>query len=64
MTRKRDWFVKVNQTMKNKVKFVDNSTLAIEGIGDVSIKIKNGENCLITNVLYVLGIKYSLLIIS
>jgi hypothetical protein len=34
----RDWFLKINNTTKSKVKFVDDSTLAAEGICDVAIR--------------------------
>lgn len=50
--------------MKNKVKFMDDNTQAIEGISDVSIKQKHGENSLIKNVLYIQGIKCNLLSIG
>ena len=37
MTGRKDWFVKINRAMKNKVKFVDDTTLAADGINDVLI---------------------------
>lgn len=43
------------------MKFVDDSTLKVEGIGDVSIRGKNGEHSPISNVLYIPEIKGSLL---
>lgn len=40
MTGKKYLFVKVNQTIKNKVKFPYDNTLAAKGISDVSTKRK------------------------
>lgn len=57
MTRRKNWLVKINKTMKNNMKLVDNSTLAIKEIGDASIKINNCEPYLSTYALYILGNK-------
>lgn len=57
MTEMKDWFIKISQAMKNKVKFVDDNTLAAQGIGDVSIKRKNCEHSLIKDMLYTPRIK-------
>jgi hypothetical protein len=61
MTGRTDWFVKINSTSKNKVKFADDSTLSAEGNGDVLIKKKDGEQSLISEVLYIPGMKRNLL---
>ena len=61
MTGRKDWFVKINHTTKNKVKFADDSTLAAEGIGDVAIRKKDGGSALISDVLYIPGMKSNLL---
>ncbi|XP_050920548.1 uncharacterized protein LOC127138200 [Lathyrus oleraceus] len=37
MTGRKDWFVKINRAMKNKVKFASDTTLAADGIRDVLI---------------------------
>ena len=37
MSRRKDWFVNINPSMKNMVKFANDNTLAAEGIGDVMI---------------------------
>lgn len=47
MTGMKDWFVNINKVFKNKVIFTCDSTLVEDGIGDVSINGKNGENSLI-----------------
>lgn len=64
MTERNDWFVKINQALKNKVKFADDSTPAVEGISDISIRGKNGDHSLIKYVLYIPGIKSNLLSID
>ncbi|XP_045797568.1 uncharacterized protein LOC123891709 [Trifolium pratense] len=40
MTGRKDWFISLKATQNNNVKFADNSSLAVQGIGDVSIKRK------------------------
>lgn len=52
---------KYQSSHEKKVKFVDDNTLAIEGIGDVSTIRKNDEHSLILYFLYILGIKCNLL---
>ncbi|GAU29444.1 hypothetical protein TSUD_150140 [Trifolium subterraneum] len=47
MTGRRDWFVSINKSMKSKVKFGNDSTLAAEGVGDVLIMRKDGKQSLI-----------------
>jgi len=64
MTGRRDWFVKINSTSKSKVKFADDSTLSAEGIGEVLIKKKDGGQSLISEVLYIPGMKSNLLSIG
>jgi hypothetical protein len=64
MTGRKYWFVTINLFMKNKVKFVGDTTLAVEGISDVSIKRMNGGNSLIKDVLYIPKIKCNLLSIG
>lgn len=43
MTGKKDWFVKISQSMKNKVNFANDCTLVTEGIGDVLVMRKYGK---------------------
>lgn len=54
------WFVKINRSMKNKVKFTDDTTLAADGIGDVLIMRTDGGHYSINDVLYIPGIKCNL----
>jgi transposase InsO family protein len=64
MTGRRDWFTTLKNTQNNNVKFADDSTLAVKGIGDVSIKRKDGKHSVISNVLYIPGMKCNLLSIG
>lgn len=54
MSRRKDWSVTINYVMKNKVKFMDDVILTVEGISDVSIERMNGGDSLIKDVLYIL----------
>eukprot|EP00256_Glycine_max_P066599 XP_025981194.1 uncharacterized protein LOC112999352 [Glycine max] len=42
MTRHREWFVNIDDKVKSKIKFVDNSSVTVEGIGKVMIQRKDG----------------------
>jgi hypothetical protein len=64
MSGRKDWFINLNPSMKNMVKFANDNTLAAEGIGDVMIMRKDGKRLVISNVLYILGIKSNLLSIG
>ena len=57
---KKDWFININPSMKNMVKFENENTLAAGGIGDVLIMRKDGKMSVISNVLYIPGMKYNL----
>ncbi|XP_019432133.1 PREDICTED: uncharacterized protein LOC109339179 [Lupinus angustifolius] len=61
MTGHKDWFVKLDESTKSKVKFADHSAIDAEGIGDISIQRKNGKQAYISNVLYVPKMKSNLL---
>ncbi|XP_050908651.1 uncharacterized protein LOC127122343 [Lathyrus oleraceus] len=64
MKGRKDWFVKINCAMKNKVKFTDVSTLVSDGINDVLIMIRDDGHSLIKDILYIPGIKCNLLSIG
>ncbi|GAU38503.1 hypothetical protein TSUD_396200 [Trifolium subterraneum] len=55
---------KHQQINESKVKFGNDSTLAAEGVGDVLIMRKYGKQSLISNVLYIPGMKSNLLSIG
>ncbi|XP_052735475.1 uncharacterized protein LOC128197470 [Vigna angularis] len=46
------------------VKFVDDSTSKVQGVGDVVIRRKNGSRAILTGVLFVPAIRYNLLSIG
>ncbi|XP_050877954.1 uncharacterized protein LOC127081781 [Lathyrus oleraceus] len=64
MTGRKDWFVKINRAMKNKLKFMGDTTLMIDGISDVLIMRRDGGHSLIKYVFYISGIKCNLLSIG
>lgn len=61
MTGHREWFVNLDDTVRSKVKFADDSTLTAAGIGKVLIQRKDGLHSYISDVLYVPGMKSNLL---
>ena len=61
---RKDWFVNLKPSMKNMVKFANGNTLVAEGIGDVLIMRKDNKRSVISNVLYILGMKRNLLSIG
>ncbi|WVZ24094.1 hypothetical protein V8G54_002638 [Vigna mungo] len=61
MTCNREWLVNFDDTKKSKVKFADDSTLKVEGMGDVVINRRSGSKAIISNVLFVPEMKYNLL---
>ncbi|XP_019455152.1 PREDICTED: uncharacterized protein LOC109356282 [Lupinus angustifolius] len=61
MTSHKEWFIDFDSSRKNKVKFVDDSTLKVEEAGDVVILINNGSKALISYVIFVPSMRYNLL---
>lgn len=61
MMGKKDWFVTTNYAMKNKLKFVADTTLTADGIGDDLIIRRDNGHSSIKDVLYIPGIKSNLL---
>src|SRR3954463_9149709 len=64
MPEREDWFVNIKPSMKKMVKFANDNTLEAEGIGDVMITRKDGKRSVISNVLYIPGMKSNLLSIG
>ncbi|XP_050918741.1 uncharacterized protein LOC127136191 [Lathyrus oleraceus] len=64
MTGIKDWFVKINRAMKNKVKFTNDTILMADEISDVLIMRRDDGHSLIKDVFYVPEIKYNLLSIG
>ena len=61
MTVRRDWFISLDESTKNKFRFVDDNTLKVEEVGKVLIKRNDGKQSFISNVLFMLGMKSNLL---
>ncbi|XP_019435896.1 PREDICTED: uncharacterized protein LOC109342354 [Lupinus angustifolius] len=64
MTSHKEWLIDFHSSRKSKVKFVDDSTLKVEGAGDVVILRNNGSKALISYVLFVPSMRYNLLSIG
>lgn len=45
-TSRRNWFISLDESTKNKFRYVDDTTLKAEGIGKVLIKRKDGKQSL------------------
>lgn len=61
MTGRKKLFINISTSLKNKVKFENDNTLCAEGIGDVLIRRKDGKLSVISNMLYIPGMKSNLL---
>ena len=64
MSGRKDWFIDMDHSIKSRVRFVDDRTMKVEGVGKVKIKRKDGYVCFISGVLYVPGMKSNLLSIG
>ena len=64
VSRRKDWFANIKPSMKHMVKFANDNTLEAEGIGDVMIMMKDGKRSVISNVLYIPGMKRNFLSIG
>lgn len=64
MTCHKEWLINFDETKKSKVKFVDDSTLKVEGIRNVIVRRKNDLCAVITSVLFFPAMKCNLLSIS
>jgi len=53
MTGRKDWLVDLDESVKKNVRFADNSTVKVEGLGKVLIHRKGGKRFSIIEVLYV-----------
>ncbi|XP_019451906.1 PREDICTED: uncharacterized protein LOC109354004 [Lupinus angustifolius] len=64
MTSHKEWLIDFDSSRRSKVKFADDSTLKVEGAGDVVIMRNNGSKALISDVLFIPGMRYNLLSIG
>lgn len=60
MTSHRQWLVDFDHSKKSKMRFPDDITVPVEGVGNILIKKKDGKNALISDVLYVLEMRSNL----
>ena len=61
MTRRKEWFISLDDSSKSKVCFADDNSLTVEGIGRVAFRDTNRKETIIEEVLYVFGLKTNLL---
>ncbi|WVY93645.1 hypothetical protein V8G54_032733 [Vigna mungo] len=61
MTYNKSWLTNLDESKKSKVRVADNSTLKVEGIGNVQIKRKNGMHATLENLLLVPKMKCNLI---
>ncbi|OIV91203.1 hypothetical protein TanjilG_30425 [Lupinus angustifolius] len=61
MTRHKEWLVDFDPSKKNRVNFAGDSSLEVEGAGNVVITRQNGAKAIISNVLLMPKIKCNML---
>ncbi|GAU23301.1 hypothetical protein TSUD_237550 [Trifolium subterraneum] len=61
MTGHKDWLFNYDASRKPNIRFADSRTIKSEGVSDVLIQGKNGNQALITGVLYVPNMQSNLL---
>jgi len=61
MTRKKEWFVKMEEAANGRIKFADNRSLVAEGSSRVVLQGNDGREVVIEEVLYVPGLKTNLI---
>ena len=64
MTGHRNWLVNFDDSKRSVIRLADNRTIAAQGMGDVLISKKDGSNALLSDVLFVPGIKSNLVSIG
>ncbi|GAU13417.1 hypothetical protein TSUD_127130 [Trifolium subterraneum] len=61
MTSNKEWLVNYDSSKKSTIRFADSRTVKSEGIGDMLIKGKDGNQVLITGVMYVPNVPSNIL---
>src|ERR1051325_9272926 len=64
MSGRNDWFANIEPSTKNMVKFANDNTISLEGIGDVLLIRKDDKRSIILNMLCIPGMKRNLLSIG
>ena len=57
MTRNRNYFQNIDETITGKVRFGDDSRIDIRGKGSIQFVFKGGEKKILGNVYYIHGLK-------
>ncbi|XP_052725941.1 uncharacterized protein LOC128194394 [Vigna angularis] len=57
----KEWFVKMMEAMRGKIRFADDKSLTAEGSGRMVLRDGDGREVVIEEVLYVPGLKTNLL---
>ncbi|XP_014506258.1 uncharacterized protein LOC106766009 [Vigna radiata var. radiata] len=61
MMGNRRWLLNLDTSVKSTIRFADNSTIQVEGVGKILIKCKDGKSMYMHNVLYIPMMKSNLL---
>ena len=59
-----NWLVNFDDSKRSVIRLADNRTIAAQGMGDVLISKKDGSNALLSDVLFVPGMKSNLVSIG
>lgn len=60
MSGKKEWFIDLDELVKRKLRFIDDSMVTVEGIVRVKIHRKDGNESCVSEVLYVPTMKSNL----
>ncbi|GAU44851.1 hypothetical protein TSUD_112250 [Trifolium subterraneum] len=64
MTGNKDWFINLDESITRGIRFADNSQVNYEGIGSILVKSEDGQEAVMTDVLYVPSMKSNLISIG
>lgn len=64
MTRNKNWFIKLDESVKKGIKYVDGRHVTWDGKGDIFVVKNDGRKASITNVLYIPPMTRNLIIIG
>ncbi|XP_012567646.1 uncharacterized protein [Cicer arietinum] len=61
ITWHKEWFVSIGERVKREIRFANNSSVTVEGVGKMLIKRRDGKQSFICDVLYVSNMNKNLL---
>ena len=64
ITRYKETLDSLSEKVNDEVTIGDNSAHSVEGIGNCTLKLKSGNSLLLKGVLYLLGIKRNLILVT